>query len=76
MAMIVVDSMLCMQSTVVVQSMLVVQSTVDVQQVLLECRFAGVAQKADLQLLEGMLCIDPLRRWSAQRCLQHCYQHQ
>lgn len=32
----------------------------------------GVLKQSELQFLTGMLCMDPKKRWSAQRCLQHC----
>lgn len=36
------------------------------------CRLGGVLKQSELQLLTGMLYLDPRKRWTASRCLQHC----
>lgn len=36
---------------------------------------SGALKHSELQLLTGMLQLDPSRRWTAQRCQQYCLQH-
>ncbi|KAL0020352.1 hypothetical protein WJX79_002060 [Trebouxia sp. C0005] len=41
----------------------------------LKAWLGSVVKNTELQLLTGMLCLDPQKRWTAQRCLQHCTKH-